>query len=419
MDLALSVQAAVQNSQTDAASEYARRAAQTAAALERVPLVVGFSDRRSDAASYPEVVPQFGWVFGPRFRYDAIGGKFVFEQGVASYDVSADVSVPSWWPRIELDLETAWIKNWHSTAEVLPAIPSPAGAAKSAEGHKHKGHLTIPLPLTRADLDGLTKFLTQRSLGGSQEFTSIRFVEPTVVSACASEVTFLIYGANIWRSAEVFFGGLSSKEVKVLPDMEGISARFPLSTLLQQRNNSRSPFGYSEVALRVNTRNGNDWRPIRLVGERHTPSELDQKNDTTNCEAPYNVTTPIIRQQSKEAPIIYDVAPTKLSSCQTSPVFIITGRYLLSLDNKEPPKFYLGGEQGASQVVGAGQNVGSVQVVSVTFDHVLGERMQTQFVPLIAVNEAGFVSMSIDISPCIPKETARAEPEQQKKRARP
>jgi hypothetical protein len=111
-----------------AGSDYARSAAQTAAALERIPLVVGFSDRRHDDAPPRAAVgrpretvgrpvqpnatiksdaPQFGWVFGPKVRFDSQQQRFLFEQTLSSYDVASDVSVPSWWPRVELEVETA------------------------------------------------------------------------------------------------------------------------------------------------------------------------------------------------------------------------------------------------------------------------------------------------------------------------
>ena len=32
-----------------------------------------------------------------------------------------------------------------------------------------------------------------------------------LLSACADEVTMLIYGANVWRGAEVYLGGLASE----------------------------------------------------------------------------------------------------------------------------------------------------------------------------------------------------------------
>src|SRR5262249_18059407 len=149
------------------------------------------------AASTPKAVPatstlarnppRFGWVFGPKIRFDNSRQRFVFEQSLASFDLAADISVPSWWPRVDLEVETAWVANWHDATDVLKRA--------TVQGR----HISVPLPLNRADLDGLTKFLTKDSVRRSAELTTIHFVEPSVISACADEVTILIYGANIWR----------------------------------------------------------------------------------------------------------------------------------------------------------------------------------------------------------------------------
>ena len=100
-----------------------------------------------------------------------------------------------------------------------------------------------------------------------------------MLSACANEVTVLIYGANVWRSAEVYLGGLRGKEIKVLPDMEGISASFNLVDFYKNRNSVSNPLGYEEVILRVNTRNGRDLQPIRIVGSRQPGDGKDKPAD--------------------------------------------------------------------------------------------------------------------------------------------
>jgi hypothetical protein len=183
--LALSLSSNRQDASAQAGSGFARSAAQTAAALERVPLVVGFSDRHLEQDREIRVrpktartghtlqdtgigpgksthrVPQFGWVFGPKMRFD--GKRFVFEQSVASYDLAADLSVPSWWPRIEMEVETAWVANWHDKKGVL------SGADRTDRT------ISVPLPVNRADLDGLTKFLTRDSVRRSVELTRSAF----------------------------------------------------------------------------------------------------------------------------------------------------------------------------------------------------------------------------------------------------
>ncbi|MCA6115492.1 hypothetical protein J6524_11385 [Bradyrhizobium sp. WSM 1738] len=391
LDIALALQASRKQAEMKSAADMARSAAQTAAALERIPLVVGFSDRRIDGQQ-PSQEPQFGWVFGPRIRTIGASG-LTFEHGVAAYDVSADVSVPSWWPRLDFQLETAWVKNWYGTADVLPPISFAQGIGTSADaGHKQRGLISIPLPLNRADLDGLTKFLTGRAFGATQELTSIRFVEPSVISACAKTVTFLIYGANIWRNTEVYFGGLRAKQITVLPDMEGIAATFELMDLLDQKNSAKNPLGYEEVALRVNTRNGNDWRPIRVMGQRAQNGE---------CQSPYNVTTPIVRARQRRAPVVFELSPSSIQGCADPALIVLSGQNLVSVDTKQLiTEFYLGGQKADAKLIGAAEEAGAPEVVELVTKMPPDMRQVAGRTQLIAANRNGMVSMSLEIAAC-------------------
>ena len=345
MEMALALSGKLQGDSGSAlgGADYMRSMAQTAAFLERIPLVVGFSDRKPVTAApanpppprqalpvvspgagavAPAVqkaaeprLPQFGWVFGPRARFDMGKQRFVFEQSIGSFDVAADLSVPSWWPKVELDVETVWIGNWHEANEIL----------RKAERSPRR--ISVPLPMNRADFDGLTKFLMQEANQRMAELTTIHFVEPSVLSACANEVTILIYGANVWRSAEVYLGGLRGKEIKVLPDMEGISANFNLADFYKIHNSISNPLGYEEVILRVNTRNGRDLQPIRIVGIRKPG---DGKEKQAECVSPYSVSSPIVRHQQTSVPTIFAMAPSSVERCGGKTRIMLTGRNLLT-----------------------------------------------------------------------------------------
>ena len=428
-------------------SDYMRSMAQTAAFLERIPLVVGFSDRRAKSADQanppsprqpapsapnrappPPVTqappnplnqvpprpaaammipgsggpapasqkspsselraPQFGWVFGPRARFDMDKQRFVFEQSIGSFDVAADISVPSWWPKVEMDVETAWIGNWHEANEVL----------RKAERSPRR--ISVPLPVNRADLDGLTKFLMRDSIRRSAELTTIHLVEPSVISACANEVTVLIYGANVWRSAEVYLGGLRGTPIKVLPDMEGISATFNLSEFYKIHNDLSNPLGYEEVALRVNTRNGRDLRPIRIVGSRQLATDKDKP---TKCASPYSVSSPIVRHQQTSAPAIFAVAPSALERCPGEVRIMLTGRNLLTKQELASglarPQVFLNGRVGKVVPENEVPAADKTQVISVTFDHDAADTQRTSH-ELIVLNQAGFTTASLDAMAC-------------------
>jgi hypothetical protein len=398
-------------------SDYMRSMAQTAAFLERIPLVVGFSDRKPVAAvaanpppprqALPVVtpgpggvapagqkptaeprLPQFGWVFGPRARFDMGRQRFVFEQSIGSFDVAADISVPSWWPKVELDVETAWIGNWHQANEIL----------RKAERSPRR--ISVPLPMNRADFDGLTKFLMQDLNQRTAELTTIHSVEPSVLSACANEVTVLIYGANVWRSAEVYLGGLRGKEIKVLPDMEGISASFNLVDFYKNRNSVSNPLGYEEVILRVNTRNGRDLQPIRIVGSRQPG---DGKDKPADCVSPYSVSSPIVRHQQTSAPTIFAMAPSSIERCTGTSQIMLTGRNLLT---KQPlasdllaPQVFLNGREGKVTIVNPTVDGGKRQVISITFDQDATD-LQRDSHDLILLNPGGFTTARLSAIPC-------------------
>jgi len=301
-----------------------------------------------------------------------------------------------------MKLETKWAGSWNGKSEFETGSSPPRW-------------ISIPLPVNRADLDGLTKFLTRGTRRPGQALTTIHFVEPNEISACADEVTFLIYGTNVWRSAEVFLGGLQSQEVKVLPDMEGISAKFNLDNFYKLQNEQQNPLGYEEVVLRINTRNGKDWRPIRISGHRNSyaePSEKDgekklkdgEKKLLRTCTAPYSVPTPIVRHRLSPAPAIYALAPLKIPSCADTVRVVIAGRDILSSVPEQsttatarvPPEVFLGGVKGEVQIHG-GDETAPLQVISASFSSM---PRAAGPLPLIMINRGGFTTAYIDVSQC-------------------
>jgi hypothetical protein len=221
-----------------AAMGYLRNAVGRVEALERAPLVVGFSHRS------PKLEPQLGWLFGPRIVLDPKGHQLKLVQTVSSQSLAAEVSLPAWWPRAELRLETAWVGNWYEASSfdlVRRSLP--------VEPQK----VSVPLPLNRANLDSLTSLVAGQTVGIGLQQTRIARVEPASVSACLSkEITFLVYGANVWRSTDVYFAGSRAKSVTVLPDMEGVSATFDPSSM------SGLSDGAVDIPLTAWTRNGVD-----------------------------------------------------------------------------------------------------------------------------------------------------------------
>ncbi|MCO6414081.1 MAG: hypothetical protein J5I92_15185 [Thiogranum sp.] len=233
----------------------ARTAAGKIQARENAPIVVGFSGSHTDAVAHAAnpsgsiQVPHFGWIFGPKLQLNPETNQLELRQELSRQDVTADISAPGWWPHIELKLESAWVGNWHSEG-VIVLSPS------------HVTPIPVQLTHTRSDFDGLTNFISKQLLGKTLQVTHIAHVEPPNVTICRNNARVLIYGANVWRSTEVYLDGISATEgsIRVLPDMEGIEATFVTSDLKHRANGSNT------VNLVVWTRDGSDEYPLPITG---------------------------------------------------------------------------------------------------------------------------------------------------------
>jgi hypothetical protein len=223
LGLALSIAAAAPGSgmAADFAGSYSRQAMGRAEALERLPTVVGYSVGGART---------FGWVLGPKATVNP-DGKINLEQGLRTYDLTVDLSVPGWWPEFELRTLTAWAPKRGEIVE---------GDIKSTEvidsdGTKSTGIIaarTIKVPMLPNDAD----YSVLASILGSTGFEHRREVDLQsddtfplqTVSACKAS-TIVLKGALLWRATTVIVGGvkINGSAIAVLPDMSGIMVDVP------------------------------------------------------------------------------------------------------------------------------------------------------------------------------------------------
>jgi hypothetical protein len=261
LDIALSLAAMVPGSgiSGEAGARFSRSATGNLDALERVPLVVGFSDRQirntpikvastgSATGLVAETDPVIGWVFGPPVNIDTREDALRHRQRVINHSVSSDVSLPSWWPWIEVGLETAWVGNWHGGAGTMPVDTIDWGAESKDRERVQK----VFLPRARADLEGLTSHLAREIYGTRIRSTQIQGVSPSELNACINEGQLLVFGNDLWRGAEVFLNGIRHKDMSVLPDMSGLAVTFDMrlvrETVVRRvvSNTERRPAPYS------------------------------------------------------------------------------------------------------------------------------------------------------------------------------
>lgn len=209
---------------TEAAASYSRQTMGRATALERVPSVVGYSQAGDSS---------FGWLLGPRAVLNA-KGHVDMAQLLKPYDLSVDMSVPGWWPTLNLEVATSW-------------APSPVLIA-SGKLISEKNRITVPLLReTGVGFESLTQYLL-----GDDSRVTIDDVQGGPINAC-DKSTLLITGRNIWRTKQAFILGqpLDEDAITITADMKGILLSVPAIKPLLNGNFSKkllliTPFGTKE-----------------------------------------------------------------------------------------------------------------------------------------------------------------------------
>ena len=349
LELALAASAALTSgASVDARAGFLKQSSGAIQTIERQPLVVGFAEQYkasekqnekehagaadeqdlckevedSSALNTVREQPRFGWVFGPQIRPNPKGDRLELVHIPANHQVSADLSIPGWWPYVDATLQTAWVANWWDTGGALREQAYPVtrrvqrgkGRPKNVRGKStlrcQRKQFEIPLPMAKADFDGLTEFLAHRSLGTIPDVVTIERIEPYTLSACQKEVHLTISGVNIWRSTRVTLAGVEVDEIEVLPDMEGVLAKVKMDKIYNSLPNSllKSAARYQYLPLTVWTREGRDDHIIPMFGLR----SIAATGMAATCAAQQNVATATVRNQFR----VHNVTPASISACE-------------------------------------------------------------------------------------------------------
>lgn len=236
-------------------------------AVRRKPLVVGFAPpgaaspephSASEAAkgAAKDDVANFGWIIGPRFDIgDA--GTARFRHSASENDVSAIISVPSWWKSAVVTVTTCWVDE----RQVRKIPPEGLGVDRYAEcKDKHEeGHL-IQLP---SHLDEIARKLGLDAVRRPSVLPRPVLTKDILVEA-GERADILIEGNHLWRSTVVTLNGKPADNITVLPDMKGIVARF--------NQIARPPPGQVQQELKVFTSEGSVRAGWVNVLQRSTPA---------------------------------------------------------------------------------------------------------------------------------------------------
>jgi hypothetical protein len=367
---------------------YSRRAAGRVDTIERVPQVFGFAGPIFNQTKCEDQAYEFGWVFGPKLSLDPSGNQLLLRQDARTQQVSADISVPAWWPRATLQVQTAWKGAFAGGGRILDKALTEErkdATEKSDRGPDSYDSYDLPIrfKLNTAALDALTVKLARILTAQGFHQARIDAVRPEVIPVCADaankSLTILIYGIDLWRNPKVFFGGqmVQSNSIAVLPDMTGISATIDTSLL-------------SKAAL--------DKDKTLVVWTAHGVAETKLETKiSTNCES--NAGESLSKTHTAS---ILRISPTQISACDASVDISVTGDNLsATADN-----YYLGTIR-ASKIVSDDRIVKSAKeeddekrphTVTLTFDNLQqgNNKGLTSFV-LTMIKPEGLASATVDV----------------------
>ena len=206
--LAVSLAAAAPRSgvAANAAANYSRQSTGKAAALERVPALVGYSTAGT-----------FGWVVGPKATLDP-KGSLKLEQSPRTLDLTVDLSVPGWWPSLTIETATAWAATRASvTSGTVQLVGSQPGEVK------------VPMDANDADYEVLTERIMRGGLNETRQVSLLTDeLKGQSVSACRATSVYL-KGSNVWRADNILIAGyrLDQSAITVSPDMRGVLLNVP------------------------------------------------------------------------------------------------------------------------------------------------------------------------------------------------
>ena len=324
----------------DAGLGYMRSVSGKVDALERLPLIIGYTDEAEKIAwksddqntAAPEDrfnEARFGWLFGPRMEVDENRQVVTLIQRPARYDVVAEVSVPSWWPFMDLRVETAWIGNWDDGQGVFRDCGSGWVASRGCKPTERT--IRVPLPRNIEAFNGLTEFVlgTRGRILANQP--TMERIYPSTLSACAKEVRFVIEGSNLWRNPQVYLGGLQLGEPRVLPDMRGISGTIDISRYFElSASSERSRTDQTLLELTVATRDGVVSRHIQIDGARSGAESCLSKSAGAEASSDFEGKKRVepTPKTAVTPPSNVSVGPTSLPACQTDTRLVISGKDL-------------------------------------------------------------------------------------------
>ncbi|MGH7175623.1 MAG: hypothetical protein ACREGR_04680 [Minisyncoccia bacterium] len=238
--------------------------------IQSNPIVVGFGTALQTKklpgqalalrSSDPPVM-EFGWVVAPQLQP---GNDNERAQVDGQYSVAAVISVPAWWRSISLSVETCWV-----TRPKLHIHEHFDGCSERDMPPMLEHHV-VRLPGFIPDVSRKLGFDVQQE----PRLDPPNGPPPTVRLQVGRPAELLLKGKRLWRSTEVTLGAQKADEIVVLPNMDGIVAKF---RCVHQQPKSMPP---QPVEIRVWTSEG-VTEPLN--GELVSPNDGPQAGQTSTA----------------------------------------------------------------------------------------------------------------------------------------
>lgn len=299
LQVALAVAAQMSTAKVgDASFGYLQQSNARGQAINRQPVVVGFAG--SDAGAHEGF---FGWLFGPEFSTDD-PQRLKLRQNVRNYGVTADVSIPGWWPYVGVESRSVWVSNWSEGSFLKMDRDSSAQTTSMKQ---------VSLPDSIEMYEALTSHIA--AIGSSQDArTYLLDVSPNLIPACSSSITLRLDGVRIWRADAVFLGGVKASSVNVLPDMRSIAATFNLDDVYGKLVQSGSLI--QAVPISVITDHRAQSLYVWLAGRRQSANGV-----VSACSSPVAVASNV----RDVIATVTSVTPTEVCTDATSVALMVEG----------------------------------------------------------------------------------------------
>ncbi|WP_300019506.1 hypothetical protein [uncultured Roseobacter sp.] len=200
------------------------------------PRVIGFShlpgSDQQDQSTGKNFTDRatFGWAIRPR----PLGGTGGYQS--SHHRLSAVISLPSWWKRVDFDVRACWVQPPHVNSPAVDFTKlcraDPAAATGETDEimpsmRQFRRNFEIKLPRRVEEITARFNFDFIRAPYYYREFDQYVQRYPQILSLEAGRPGKLVLqGERLWRGTVVTVDNQSADSIVVLPDMKGVVAHF-------------------------------------------------------------------------------------------------------------------------------------------------------------------------------------------------